>query len=117
MKLRPATPSDLDAITRLCLAALPDDPIWPYRFPGAKEYPDDHYKYSRLRYAEYLDNVKAGVYQIMLLESPSKEDPSVSVIIAMSIWHLPGFHLPKPTTAANGTSYQLRDLEMNVAHI
>ena len=63
LRLRPATSADLDEITALGLASLHDDPVWPYRFSGATAHPDDHYKYSRIRFSEYLDNVEAGVYQ------------------------------------------------------
>lgn len=94
--LRPATYSDLDAITDLGLAALPDDPIWPYRFPKAKLHPEDHYKFSRLRFSEYLSNVEIGVYAVMVVEASSDDDPSSPKIIAMSMWALPGSHLPNP---------------------
>jgi hypothetical protein len=69
MKLRHATASDLDVITALGLAALPEDPIWSYRSPLAKQYPDEHYEYSRVRFSEYLDNVEAGVYAAVLIEA------------------------------------------------
>ena len=95
MTLRPATMRDLDEITALALAALPDDPVWPYRFPNATLYPEHYHKYSRLRFWEYLSNAEAGVYEVMLVEVPSKDDPSVPVVIAMSMWQLPGWHLPK----------------------
>lgn len=95
MAVRPATMDDLDEMTALALAALPDDPVWPYRFPNATLYPDHYHKYSRLRLWEYLSNAEAGVYKVMLVEVPSKDDPAVSIVIAMSMWQLPGRHLPK----------------------
>ena len=97
MTLRHATSSDLDAITALGLSALPDDPIWPYRFPRAQQHPDDHYKFSRIRFSEYLDNAEAGTYAAVVVEAPSKEDASVTQIIAMSLWVLPGYHLKDPS--------------------
>lgn len=99
MRIRPATPADLDAITALGLAALHEDPIWPYRFPQAKAFPDHHYKFSRIRFSEYLDSVKAGVYQSMVVEVPSMEDPAVAKVIAFSMWSLPTSWRP-PTSGA-----------------
>lgn len=61
MSLRAATKADLDQITSLGIATLHDDPIWPYRFPRAAEFPEDHRRYSRLRFAEYLENVENGL--------------------------------------------------------
>jgi len=88
--IRTATTADLDSITDLALDALPHDPAWPYRYAKAAEFPEEHYKYSRLRYSEYLANIEIGAYAIMLAESPSNEDPDVTKVVAMSIWQLPG---------------------------
>ncbi|KAJ8121014.1 hypothetical protein O1611_g10213 [Lasiodiplodia mahajangana] len=93
--MRAASLADLDEITSLGIASLHDDPIWPYRFPKAKQYHDDHIKYSRIRFSEYLENAESGVYAAMVVEAPSKEDASKKKIIAMSMWCLPGYHLPK----------------------
>lgn len=95
--LRHATLSDLDAITALGLSALPDDPTWPYRFPKAKQFPEDHYRFSRIRYSEYLENAEAGAYAAVLIEAPSKEDPFVTRLIAMSFWALPNHHVNDPS--------------------
>ena len=92
ISIRSATASDLDTITAIGLAALPDDPVWPYRYPFAAQFPEDHYKYSRIRYSEYLANVEVGAYAVMFAEAPSNEDPDVKVVVAMSIWQLPGTH-------------------------
>ncbi|KAI3325230.1 hypothetical protein HD806DRAFT_533821 [Xylariaceae sp. AK1471] len=100
MSLRAATKADLDQITSLGIAALHDDPIWPYRFPKAAEFPEDHRHYSRLRFSEYLENVENGVYAATVVEVPSEEDASVNKIIAMSMWGLPGSHLPNTDPSA-----------------
>ncbi|KAK1832992.1 acyl-CoA N-acyltransferase [Podospora conica] len=89
MTLRSATLRDLDAITNLGLASLHDDPVWPYRFPWARIYPKVHYKYSRIRFEEYLESVDMGLIQCMVIEIPDEDDPSASKIIAFSMWSLP----------------------------
>ena len=99
MSIRPATESDLDAITWISIAALPADPVCPYRFPYMRDYPEDHAKYTRIRYEEYM---AAGSNAIMVFEAPSLEDPQVTKPVAFSIWQLPGTHLgqgPKDAAA------------------
>jgi len=92
MPIRPATESDLDAITWISVAALPADPICPYRFPYMRAYPEDHAKFTRIRYGEYM---AAGDSAIMVFESPSIEDPGINKPVAFSIWQLPGKHIKK----------------------
>ena len=115
MRLRPATSADLDKITALGLASLPDDPVWPYRFPGASAYPDDHYKYSRIRFSEYLDSVDAGVYQSMVVELSARESEGRGVpkIIAFSMWSLPeSWRPPKKSGAGVKVPLSLNPLSL-----
>lgn len=92
MSIRLANESDLDAITWISVAALPADPVCPYRFPYKHLYPEDHAKYTRIRYGEYM---AGGDSVIMVFESPSLEDPLVNKPVAFSIWQLPGTHVKK----------------------
>ena len=100
--IRPADADDLDAMTSIGLAAFPMDPQWPYRFPSAQAFPDDHYKYSRIRLSEYLDNTVSGACTVMLAEAPSNEDPAVRKVVAMSMWQMPGTHLKEREGALKG---------------
>ena len=112
LRLRPATSADLDEITALGLASLHDDPVWPYRFSGATAHPDDHYKYSRIRFSEYLDNVEAGVYQSMVVEVPATEsaaDPAVPTIIAFSMWSLPESWRPPKDSGRGAEAFLYAD--------
>ena len=102
MTVRPATLADLDEITALGIVAMHDDPVWPYRFPKAGEYRDDHFKYSRLRFWTYLESPENGGYAVMLVEAPSKEHAYMKKIIAMSVWILPGHRLPKADALLQG---------------
>ena len=84
--IRPAGADDLDAMTSIGLAAFPMDPQWAYRFPGAQAFPEDHYKYSRIRLSEYLKDMVSSVCTVMLAEAFSNEDPAVRKVVAMSMW-------------------------------
>jgi hypothetical protein len=103
--LRRALVSDIEAISNIALGSLPLDPQWPYRFPLASVYPEDHKKFTRIRYTEYFANQVQGVSYIMLAELPSNEDPSIKKPIAFAIWQLPGSHIqPVEVEAKSGTS-------------
>ncbi|KAK3366254.1 hypothetical protein B0T24DRAFT_711770 [Lasiosphaeria ovina] len=130
MRLRAATAADVDAITELALAALPDDPVWPYRFPLASQFPDHHKAYTRVRIAEYLDNVTTGVYQCMVVEaatttaravssgssgsrssssssqtaSTSTSTSSTKQIVALSMWDLPASWRPRGAAPPRGAT-------------
>ncbi|MCJ1404944.1 hypothetical protein MMC11_008170 [Xylographa trunciseda] len=99
MSIRLAKESDLDAIAWISVAALPADPVCPYRFPYMHLYPEDHVKFSRIRYTEYM---AAGDNVIMVFECPTIEDPAVHKPVAFSIWQLPGTHVGK-ASAKEGT--------------
>lgn len=99
--------SDLDAMTDLALAAMPDDPIFPYRYRYAKSYPEEHRKYTRMRYSEYLANQQAGLYEIILAEIDNNGEVSTPTIAAMTIWLLPGTLSIGPESAAREPSQRL----------
>ncbi|PMD45735.1 hypothetical protein L207DRAFT_420211 [Hyaloscypha variabilis F] len=113
--LRRAIKSDVEAISRIALASMALDPQWPYRFPLASVYPEDHKKFTRIRYTEYLSNQDIGAFDIMLAELPSNEDPSTTIPIAFAIWQLPGSHIKrtgnkqKPSTKPPSDHLNRRD--------
>ncbi|KAK1754147.1 hypothetical protein QBC47DRAFT_302927 [Echria macrotheca] len=47
--------SDIDAVTKVFVRAMPLDPQWEYRFPLRDDYPDDHLKYSRMLIKCFLE--------------------------------------------------------------
>lgn len=87
--LRRATPSDVDTLTWIGINAFPHDPQWYYRYPHAKEFPEDHHSFTKLRYGEWLDSNEGSSCIIMLAECPSLEDPSVTKAVGMSLWRIP----------------------------
>lgn len=107
---RRATASDLDAIVAVAIAALPADPVNPYRYPRWREFPDDYARHTRLRYAAWLEDpsnvvmvceVPAEHSGRLAEEGENEEDkPAGSstalvvsggkhVVVAFSIWELP----------------------------
>nr|XP_036574459.1 GNAT family [Colletotrichum truncatum]KAF6780894.1 GNAT family [Colletotrichum truncatum] len=98
MSIRPATKSDLDAITWIAVAALPADPVCTYRFPYREQYPEDHTKYTRIRNEEYM---MSGENAFFVYECPSIEDPTVTKPVAYSIWQLPPSEVQPPETSTN----------------
>jgi hypothetical protein len=91
--LRPAQRSDLERMATIAIAAFQSDPQWPWRFPNAAKYPEDHFRYTKLRFGEYLDNADAGAVAAMVAMIPSVEDPEGLEVAAFSLWQMPGFHL------------------------
>ena len=85
--------TDLDAITNVTLAGFPSDPQWYYRFPYRKEYPEDHYKYSKERLGAYFSQVQFGRLTYHVAEA---EEVNGKKVVAYAIWQMPGSHLPGP---------------------
>jgi len=89
LKIRPALASDLDALTWIGLAAIPFEPQWPYRYPFAAEFPEDHNKFTRIRYSEWLEAASTPECIIMVAESPSLQDKNITKVVGLSIWRIP----------------------------
>ncbi|KAK3316730.1 hypothetical protein B0H66DRAFT_605005 [Apodospora peruviana] len=53
--MRLATEANLDAITRVVCVGVADDRGYDYIFPHHHEFPDNHWKWTRGLYKEYLD--------------------------------------------------------------
>lgn len=93
--VRLAVDTDVDALTQIHIAALSPDPIFIYRFPHLKEYPDDHEKYTRARFEQVLPD-KSNV--VMVYECPTTEDPTVVKPVAFSVWVLPPSQRSRPSS-------------------
>lgn len=100
-KIRPANESDLDAIAWIAVDALPADPVCPYRFPYRNQYPEDHAKFTRIRYGDYMAE---GDSVVMVYECPSIEDISIVKPVAFSIWQLPPPQRPKASVVESAVS-------------
>jgi len=98
--VRKATYSDLDALTSIGIAAFPHEPQWPYRYPHAARFPKDHLKFTRLRYAEWIEASNSGDCAIMVAEAPSIDDENQYKVVSMSIWRLPLVDKPASDNSA-----------------
>ncbi|KAF5575367.1 gnat family protein [Fusarium subglutinans] len=98
--IRPVTADDLDAIVEIVIKAFPFDEQFAYRYPYRKQYPEEHYKYTRLYYAEYLNTTLAGQNTIMLATAPDLKNPKETKVISLSIWDNPGNRAPDPDIPA-----------------
>jgi hypothetical protein len=110
--IRQAEKSDLEAVSTIALASLPLDPQWDYRFPHAAAFPEDHQKFTRIRYSEYFENQERGGCLIMIAELPLIENPTISKAISFAIWQLPGSHLGPPE--GDGKSSELNYAASNL---
>jgi hypothetical protein len=71
--IRVATLDDLDTIVNVVLVTMPHDSQWNYRFVHKYEFPDDHYKYTRLLYENFISPANDD-WHVMVAEpaTPSK---------------------------------------------
>ena len=87
---RQATLNDLDALTWVLLDAFSHDDQWQYRFPYARDFPEDHEKFTRLRLDEYLKDAAMGIYEIFVIETLSNKEPHAMKVVAFATFLLPG---------------------------
>jgi len=84
MKPRLGLPSDVDAITDVIIQAMPLDPQWNYRFPWRNEFPEDHYRYTRMLLEFFLDPTYDD-WAVMVVED-SLDSMGDSQIVAFGVW-------------------------------
>lgn len=89
LSARSAKATDLDALALIALAAFPLEPQWPYRYYYATEFPEDHIKFTGLRYREWLQEASIPDCTIVVVESPSLEDANITKVAGFSIWRMP----------------------------
>jgi hypothetical protein len=87
--IRQATDSDLEALTWIGIAAFPHEPQWPYRYPYATQFPDDHLRFTRSRYSEWLEAARSGHCVIMVGEVRNIENECQPRVVSLSIWRVP----------------------------
>jgi hypothetical protein len=86
LSLREAEISDVDAITAICLAAMPASELWHYRYCNAVQYPEDHHKYTRERFRIRTDKATRGDFLVLVVEALENDVPA---IVGYSVWQGP----------------------------
>ncbi|KAI4598073.1 hypothetical protein KJ359_003882 [Pestalotiopsis sp. 9143b] len=73
--LRVATKKDLDDITRIHIEGFTEEPQVHYCFPLREKFPEEHWKWTRKEYENYLE--QPDKYVVYVLESPVESDGTV----------------------------------------
>jgi hypothetical protein len=88
LKLRQATKSDLDDITKLAQVGFSgDDPELDYRFPYRMKYPEDNWKWTKRQYEEYLDQPEK--FTVLVVTVPVACGGHLSEkVISLAVWDM-----------------------------
>ncbi|KAL2258261.1 hypothetical protein VTK26DRAFT_8513 [Humicola hyalothermophila] len=84
MEPRLALPDDIEAVTRVIIETMPLDPQWDYRFPYRHDYPEDHYKYTKMLFEYFLDPAYDD-WVVMVVED-SFEPGGPPEVVAFGVW-------------------------------
>lgn len=89
LHLRNATLGDLEDLTQIAIAVIPQEPSVLYQYPKTDKYPEDVYKYTRLEMKQLIeDKVDNWKYKVMLCETESMDNKSTMETIAFSVWEV-----------------------------
>ena len=86
MKPRLGRPADVDAVTNVMINTMPLDPQWDYRFAHRHEYPEDHYKYTRMTVEYFLDPSYDDWLVMVVEDSPKPGGPQQ--IVSFGVWNV-----------------------------
>ena len=85
--LRGATKDDLDDITRIHIEGFTEEPQVHYCYPLRHQYPEDHWKWTRKEYENYLEQPQK--YVVHVLEALSEADGSIVVKpVGHAVWNV-----------------------------
>jgi hypothetical protein len=84
MKPRLGLPTDVEAVTDVIIRTMPLDPQWDYRFPYRHQYPDDHYKYTKMLFEYFLDPLYDD-WLVMVVED-SLEPGGPIEVVSFGVW-------------------------------
>ena len=77
-RVRLATPADVGDVTRLAIQAMPFDPQWNYRYTYREQFPNDHYKYTKMLYDQFA-SIENDDWRLVVVELlPGRNHPLVS---------------------------------------
>lgn len=110
VSIRPAGLADLDAMLEIGLAAMPLDPQWNWRFPHRSAFPEDHRKFTRSTYRDFLEN-KSGNWVVMLAEIAVRGEPGSVSPAAFAVWNLASLASSKQYGAYRNQIYTRASLD------
>ena len=85
--LRIATNDDLDDIARIHIEGFTEEPQVHYCYPYRHQYPEDHWRWTRKEYENYLKQPQK--YVVYVLEAPGEDDGSAVVKpVGHAVWNL-----------------------------
>jgi hypothetical protein len=93
-RVRRAGPSDLESVVDVLLEAMPDDPAWVYRYPNRNKYPRDHRYFTELLLKFFIEPNNDD-WTVMVVESPTGEDPAEWKVRAFGVWDTSYINLRK----------------------
>ena len=92
--LRPATVNDLDDLARIHIEGFTEEPQVIYCYPYRFQYPEDHWKWTRKEYQNYLE--QPTKYLVHVVVVPIESDGSVIwKPVGLAVWNIAV--LTKPT--------------------
>ena len=84
---RPATKDDLDDLTRIHIEGFTEEPQIHYRYPFRHQYPEDHWKWTRKEYENYLEQPQK--YVVYVAEALRYVHGSIAVNpIGHAVWNV-----------------------------
>lgn len=86
--LRPATEADLNDITRIHIEGFTEEPQVHYCYPLRKEYPEDHWKWTRHEYENYLKQPSKYVVHVLVSTTTETDEGTVMEIAGVSVWNM-----------------------------
>lgn len=86
--LRPTTRNDLDDITRIHIEGFTKEPQVLYCYPFRFQYPEDHWKWTRKEYENYLE--QPDKYVIHVIETTLETGDGSVVIkpVGLAVWNV-----------------------------
>jgi len=102
--IRPATKNDLDDITRIHIEGFTEEPQVHYCYPLRHQYPEDHWKWTRKEYEDFLEQPHKFVVHV--LEAPSESDGSVLLKpVGHAVWNIAVLTKAIGTSILNSLQY------------
>lgn len=85
--LRPATDGDLDDITRIHIEGFTEEPYTLYCYPLRNEHPEDHWKWTRQEYENYVKQPEKYIVYMLI---SANEAGNVTIVkpAGVAVWNL-----------------------------